>query len=245
MKYKKQIRLGPFTLNMNDQQWRLFLVAVAVFVCLIIIGLVSLIHNRPVRNNYITTRSEALGLPPFITDEMVFTLLQTQSSYGLPASTGLAQIIQESGFGSFGPHGESGQGLSELAYSYNNLFGIKYWEHSFRVNFKVGSVEMLTFEDEGENYDWRDYAFMTFGSFHDCIIFRSKMLQASPYAENVSPWLNANDGAYTSERANGFAEALTAAGWATHGIYDQQLIALMEQWDLYRFDNMSKADFLR
>ena len=65
------------------------------------------------------------GIPSFITDEMIIGALSTQAQYGYPASVCIAQIIGESGFGRYGPGGESGQGLSQLAYVYKNLFGIK------------------------------------------------------------------------------------------------------------------------
>ena len=40
-----------------------------------------------------------IGLPSFITQEMVVGALKTQDEYGYPASVTIAQIIQESGFG--------------------------------------------------------------------------------------------------------------------------------------------------
>lgn len=65
------------------------------------------------------------NLPSFITQEMVSGALRCQEEAGFPASVTIAQIIQESGFGQYGAGGEKGQGVSYLAYHYNNLFGIK------------------------------------------------------------------------------------------------------------------------
>ena len=56
---------------------------------------------------------------------MIVGALKCQDETGYPASVTIAQIIQESGYGSYGPGGESGEGLSYLAYQYCNLFGIK------------------------------------------------------------------------------------------------------------------------
>ena len=62
------------------------------------------------------------NIPPFITTEMITGALKVQDEYGYPASVTIAQVIQESGFGKYGPYGEKGQGLSYLAFQYNNLF---------------------------------------------------------------------------------------------------------------------------
>lgn len=56
------------------------------------------------------------GLPSFITQEMIVGALKSQDEYGYPASVTIAQIIQESGYGTYGPGGNKGQGLSGLAY---------------------------------------------------------------------------------------------------------------------------------
>ena len=52
------------------------------------------------------------GLPSFITQEMIVGALKSQDEYGYPASVTIAQIIQESGYGTYGPGGNKGQGLS-------------------------------------------------------------------------------------------------------------------------------------
>ena len=61
------------------------------------------------------------GLPPFVTEDMMQAFFETQEKNGVPVSTGIAQLIAESGFGTYGPGGEKGQGLSSLAYEYKNL----------------------------------------------------------------------------------------------------------------------------
>ena len=55
---------------------------------------------------------------------MIVGALKSQDEYGYPASVTIAQIIQESGYGTYGPGGNKGQGLSGLAYGYCNLFVI-------------------------------------------------------------------------------------------------------------------------
>ena len=87
------------------------------------------------------------GIPSFITSEMITGALKVQDEYGYPASVTIAQIIQESGYGTYGPGGEDGRGLSYLAYQYNNLFGIK-------GTGTAGSVDLLTGEETvlGQRY---------------------------------------------------------------------------------------------
>ena len=183
------------------------------------------------------------GLPPFITEEMMIALFYTQEHFALPVSVGIAQIIQEGGFGAFGPGGQENQGLSSLSYDYHNLFGIKFWDHNFPVDFSVGSVIMNTFEEEDGQYVWRDYAFMTFDSFHDAIIFRAHMLTSPPYYEVISSYLNEDVGRYATWQADRFARSF-ANIWATHGIMADRLVAHMERWDLYRFDNLTLDDLI-
>ena len=65
------------------------------------------------------------GLPPFITEDMMEAFFAVQEESGIPVSTGVAQVIAESGFGLYGPGGDNGQGLSQLAYEYKNLLDRK------------------------------------------------------------------------------------------------------------------------
>ena len=86
------------------------------------------------------------GLPPFITEDMMEAFFAVQEESGIPVSTGVAQVIAESGFGLYGPGGDNGQGLSQLAYEYKNLFGIKYFSGD---KYAIGGVDMSTGEETG------------------------------------------------------------------------------------------------
>ena len=182
-----------------------------------------------------------VGLPEFITDEMVVALFETQSRYGIPVSTGLSMIIAEGGFGYFGPGGEEGRGLSQLSYEHHNLFGIKYWEG---MQYAIGSVNMLTGEQMecGQGY-YYEGSFAVFYSYRDAIFKRAWMLMRSPYIDHLTMYLNPNDGTFTTEQANSFMYGIRAGGWATDLEYVEKNIHHMETFGLYRFDNMSFEEF--
>lgn len=165
------------------------------------------------------------GIPSFITQEMVVGALKAQDETGFPASVTIAQIINESGYGKYGPGGESGQGLSYLAYQYCNLFGIK-------GTGTAGSAVMQTREmtSGGSTYSIRA-GFRAYNTYTECIEDRSKLLKNvySDLTRNVTD-------------ANTFAMRI-GGRWATSINYGQGLIKTMETYDLYRLDEMTLMDF--
>ena len=165
------------------------------------------------------------GLPSFITQEMIVGALKSQDEYGYPASVTIAQIIQESGYGTYGPGGNKGQGLSGLAYGYCNLFGIK-------GTGTAGSVSMRTSEmtKDGKIYSTTS-AFRAYNTYSEAIEDRCKVLQ-NGYGDLIS---GVND-------ANTFAMRI-GQRWATDLNYGKSLIKLMELYDLYRLDDMTLKDF--
>ena len=164
------------------------------------------------------------GIPSFITQEMVIGALKIQDEYGYPASVTIAQIIAESGFGSYGPGGESGQGLTMLAYGYCNLFGIK-------GSGTAGSVSMKTWEmtNSGSTYT-TTAAFRAYNTYTECIQDRAELI--SNYYSDLTAGVS---------DANTFAVKL-GSRWATNLYYGQTLISLMETYDLYRLDDMTLLD---
>lgn len=180
------------------------------------------------------------GLPQFITEEMMEALFEEQAEHGIPVSSGLAQIIQESGFGVYGPGGNEGQGLSGLAYNYRNLFGMK----SHRCPHVSGSVNMQTGEQTpgGESYV-TTAGFSTFASYTDSIRCRTVNLLGGTYYRHISPYLNSNDGSYTSSMADSFVSGIRAGGWATDIHYVTELQSHMQKYNLYQFDNMTFEEY--
>lgn len=167
------------------------------------------------------------GLPSFITQEMIIGALKAQDETGYPASVTIAQIIQESGYGKYGPGGEDGEGLSYLAYQYCNLFGIK-------GKGTIGSALMNTFEmtSSGQSYAARA-GFRVYNTYTECIEDRSKLLEEvySDLTENVTD-------------ANTFAVRV-GSRWATDVNYSRSLIRTMKRYDLYRLDELTLTDFSR
>lgn len=165
------------------------------------------------------------GLPGFITQEMVVGALKCQDETGYPASVTIAQIIQESGFGKYGPEGDKGQGLSYLAYQYNNLFGIK-------GSGTAGSVDMNTGEQRADGSRYSITAgFRVYNTYTECIEDRSALL------ERVY-----KDLTFGVKDANTFAVRI-GQRWATSLSYGENLIQQMNRYDLYRLDAMTLDEF--
>lgn len=165
------------------------------------------------------------GLPSFVTQEMIVGALKAQDETGYPASVTIAQIIQESGYGQYGPGGEDGKGLSYLAFEYCNLFGIKGIG-------TAGNVSMKTSEMEEDGSVYSTYAgFRVYNTYTECIEDRSELLEEvySDLTENVTD-------------ANTFAMKV-GKRWATDINYGKHLINTMRRYELYRLDDMTLSDF--
>lgn len=212
----------------------LSVVAVVILIALVVVSLAVILFSAVQQQS---SNAAGYNLPGFITEEMMEAFFETQEENGIPVSTGIAQMIGESGFGLYGPGGESGQGMSKLAYDYKNLFGIKYFSED---SYATGFVSMVTGEETagGESYEIVD-DFSVYDNYADCIRQRAWMLSREPYASFVAPYLNPNDGSYTEQDAHGFLEGIRAGGWATSHSYIENCISLMDQYNLYQFDNMT------
>ena len=189
------------------------------------------------------TQPAGYNLPSFVTDEKMEAFFETQDEYGIPVSTGIAQLIAESGFGRYGPGGESGQGLSGLAYNHRNLFGIKYYSGD---RYATGSVDMITGEEvSGGDLEIITAAFSVYaylcrlqsGSVAGCSV--GAILQ-SYHCQIPKPkrWL-----LHLSAQANSFMTGIKEAGWATSSSYVTNCINHMVTYNLYQFDNMTWEDY--
>ena len=174
-------------------------------------------------------KQSLVGLPPYITYEMVEAALEAQEDYGHPAGCTIAQIIVESG---------QGDHMSRLATRDHNLFGMK-WAPSFAAAPEVaGKANWVTGEEvDGAHVTITD-SFTVFKSDADCIKFRSRVFLASLTYSG-----NALIREAVSERSSDkMAEGLKDAGWATDSAYVEKLKAVMDQYGLRAFDAMAPGD---
>ena len=156
---------------------------------------------------------------------MVVGALKCQDESGYPASVTIAQIIQESGYGSYGPGGDEGKGLSYLAYQYCNLFGIKGTGTAGSVN--MGTMEMNA---DGKLYS-TSAGFRAYHTYTEAIEDRQKLIK-----ENYSDLIK------DVKDANTFAVRI-GRRWATDSNYGNSLIRIMTTYDLYRLDDLTLIDF--
>ena len=117
---------------------------------------------------------------------------------------------------------ESGSGKSQLAAKSKNHFGIKC-----HTGWKGGRVYH---DDDARGECFRKYQFVE-SSYED----HSKFLtQRRRYAFLFS---------YGSKNYKKWAKGLKKAGYATDPKYPRKLISLIENYELYKFDDLRKKDF--
>lgn len=132
--------------------------------------------------------------------------------YGIPPSITLAQSILESGWGE-----------SQLSTAANNYFGIKAGSGWTGQSYNADTHEYYSGVLTNTNASFRAYK-NPLGSFKD----HSKFLKEN---QRYSDLFSLNEMNY-----KGWAVGLKSAGYATSPTYDTKLIALIEQYDLNRFD---------
>jgi hypothetical protein len=137
---------------------------------------------------------------------------------GVPASVTVAQAILESDWG-----------RSQLAQSANNYFGIK----ATGGPGDDGVVWMSTGEVDARGNAYQTVSpFRAYRSLTDSLIDHDVLLSTS--ARYAAAMQAASD-------ARAFAQRLADAGYATDPQYASKLIALMDHYDLYRFDSNQQS----
>ena len=134
--------------------------------------------------------------------------IATQRAYGVPAAVTIAQAIDESGWGQ-----------SELAVRDHNLFGIK-------GTGPAGTDALATQEFENGQWISTTAGFRVYNNVAQSISDHGALLATSGYYTQAM-----------ADRGNpdSFASALTGV-YATNPQYGADLIGLMQQYDLYRYD---------
>jgi flagellum-specific peptidoglycan hydrolase FlgJ len=146
-------------------------------------------------------------------DEVAPGAIATRARYGIPASVTIAQAIDESGWGQ-----------SVLATQDYNLFGIK-------GTGPAGSDSQPTQEYENGEWVTINAPFRVYSNFSESIDDHAELLATSGYYTQAMADRNDPDA---------FADALTGV-YATNPDYGSDLIQLMQQYDLYRYDAPAPA----
>jgi hypothetical protein len=165
------------------------------------------------------------GLPSFITQEMVAGALNCQEVYGYPASVTVAQIILESGFGSYGSGGSQNEGLTRLAYTSCNLFEMKGTGTAGSVNVSDDEIKHL-----GEAVP-SGVLYRAYYTYSESIEDRSQFLKDN-YSDILIGIKDADD----------FALCM-ASRWSAEKDYGLNLLSVMQTYDLYRLDELTLEQF--
>lgn len=161
------------------------------------------------------------GLPEWITVEMVAAAIEMMGESGYPASVVLGQMILETGAG----------GSALAAPPYYNCLGQKSPSY-----LETGTVTMNT----AEAWGYEDAAFSTFANYVDCMRAWGHKFTMAPYVSNVTACIR--DPITGHYDANAFIEAVWRSGYATDPNYVSKVIAIMTNYNLYRFNSMSVND---
>jgi hypothetical protein len=172
-------------------------------------------------------QSAGMGLPAWITADMVEAVLYCQETFGDPAGANLAQMIVESG---------SGNVPSSLATEQHNFYGMK-WVSSFAGEPEVRGYKIYSTSEQADDGSIYQVSarFIDLKTARDGIVFRSRVfLASSNYSQN--PLIIQ---AKQEKNSDLMAEGLKDAGWATSQVYVQSLRNAMDTYDLRAFDSMS------
>jgi hypothetical protein len=140
--------------------------------------------------------------------------IDNYKKYGVLPSLTISQAALESGWG------ESG-----LTKKSNNLFGIK------GVG-TIGSVELPTQEYENGKYVNTLSFFRSYNSWEESITDYGKLLSGSRYKNVIA-----------APNYKAAALAVKDAGYATSPTYSNSIISLIEENQLYKYDEAAKTNF--
>lgn len=133
----------------------------------------------------------------------------------------IAQAILESDLGENQPW-HAGQGGSELAVKYNNLFGIKwpeYQEHIAVAEQHGKPINLPTKEVVNGVYKSVSAQFIWFNSVEDCLQYRQYMLSWSMY-KNV----------YSAQTVQDAAQQIYMDGYASDPTYPSEVVRVWQEY---------------
>lgn len=153
----------------------------------------------------------AADITPFIKDAQ-----KLEKETGIPASITLGQIILESS-------GRYSGGLSGLATSGKNLFGVK-------GTGNAGSVLMPTSEVYNGKTVTVQAQFRKYNSFYDSMLDHAKVLSLPRYQTHLKD----------ATTVNQFAAGIKAGGYATDPNYVSKLLGVIQSNGLAKYDTGDK-----
>lgn len=146
----------------------------------------------------------------------------SQKDWKVPASVTLAQAILESGWG------RSGLSLPP----HNNYFGIKCT--NWKSPYQKGCVNMRTSEYYDGKYVKITDGFRTYASKEDSFKDHARFLASLPHYGKAFNYPN---------DPKQFIREVAKGGYATSPTYADDLIAIMDQYNLYQYDKLpSKSE---
>ncbi|UJF15454.1 glycoside hydrolase family 73 protein [Jeotgalibaca sp. MA1X17-3] len=141
---------------------------------------------------------------------------QMKEKYGVWASISIAQAILESDWGK-----------SDLTILYNNLYGVK-------TNDPSQSALMKTTEYVNGKAITVQASFKVYDSFYDSIEDHAQLMAEGTSWDNTLYHRVLQASTYQEA-----AKALQTAGYATDPNYHEKIIELIEQYELYQYDQSS------
>lgn len=154
----------------------------------------------------------AADITPFIKDAQ-----RLEKETGIPASITLGQIILESS-------GKFAGGLSGLAASAKNLFGVK-------GTGNAGSVLMPTSEVYGGKTVTVQAQFKKYNSFYDSLLDHARVLSLPRYQTHLK----------NAKTVNEYAAGIKAGGYATDPNYVNKLLGVIQSNKLTGYDVGGKS----
>lgn len=154
----------------------------------------------------------AADITPFIKDAQ-----RLEKETGIPASITLGQIILESS-------GKFAGGLSGLAASAKNLFGVK-------GTGNAGSVLMPSNEFENGAMVVRQSAFKKYTSYYDSLLDHAAVLSKDRYQVHLK----------NAKTINDYAAGIKAGGYATDPNYVSKLLGVIQSNKLTGYDVGGKS----
>lgn len=142
-----------------------------------------------------------------------------QGQYGIFASVSMAQAMIESDFGQSG-----------LSANYNNLYGVKTDRDD------PNGVDLKTLEYEDDEWIEITDRFKVYSSWEESMTAHAQLM-VNGVSWNPDYYKAVTDGKTPAQQAQG----LQTAGYATDPNYADKLIQMMDEWNLYQYNQVETA----